>query len=110
MRPWAQKRRNPWVRERLRVNVDNPVRVRGSLCAELLRFSRKKRSNDRIDEGTSPHVSPMRRHLCAQWAPFLASDRWGMLRIVVPVRTSRNVRNGPVMRDQAARDGGVLSC
>ena len=38
--PWAQIRRNPWVRREVRVNVVNPVKVGGKLCAELLPFSR----------------------------------------------------------------------
>jgi len=42
--PWAQRRRNPWVEERLRINVVIPVMVGGRLCAELPALSLKKDS------------------------------------------------------------------
>ena len=49
--PWAQERRNPWVRGKTRLKVRNPVRVRGELCALLLRLPEEYRMKDWIDVG-----------------------------------------------------------
>ena len=44
------------MREVYRLKVFNPVMEEGGFCAELLRFSRPERDNDRIDEGTLPYI------------------------------------------------------
>jgi len=46
-----------------RLRVFTPVKVGVSLCAELLRLSRMKGKNDRIDEGTSPLYTLRERHV-----------------------------------------------
>ena len=48
---WAQSGRKAWVRASQRLKVLKGVMVGGALCAELLRFSRRKEQTDRIDEG-----------------------------------------------------------
>ena len=55
--PWAQGGRKAWVRAPVRVNVVIPVKVGGSVCAELLRSPSEERAGDRIDEGTPYGIS-----------------------------------------------------